>query len=649
MASYGVAATRDATIYGIGIAALLPFGLISLAVTTRFLDPTGYGQLATLMAVAALLTLFAGMGVIQGTLMTVYRAGEDGADGADAGEDSGMVGDLEVGPEDHLTPNERRRLLGSGIVFSAVQAGVICLPVAIAADHISTWLLGNASGAGAVRWMAVSAFMGALWRMCHQVWRMERHPVIWVWFQLARPLLVVGGIVIAFSAGLGLEAPLIATSAGTAVVVFISLVASSNWYLLRPRIGDYGIIWSRGRSLVPIQIASVIQSNIAVLVLAALAPAATVGVFAVALRIAQIPSFFAHGVLLAWPPLGNSPIGLAFGQMTTRGEAKARIFSLLFLGTLGLLVVVSLGSTAFVRVAASSYGAAADYVPILAAAAAGLVVFRGIYRATNFPFRRAWYVGLHFFWIFPYMLVLVALLPIGPTWAVMTAELLASITICLIMALVDRLSEAPTPFRWRQLLTTTAIAGAVLATVDLSPTGGWARAGLALAMAIALPVLVVRTGVVARNQAKLALNIVGGVLPRPMGARNLAEHLESSTEYEREAIDALLWQRLDPELAALQSGISKELLCARMVRGLRRIGEVEGASPHDAVIGEYLLLGGTNIIRDDIARSLARQGVDPHELHLLHRRVLTLRRVRRRGKRVLRRVEMKESTFGLPG
>jgi O-antigen/teichoic acid export membrane protein len=645
--TYGIAATRDASLYGMGVGALLPFGLISLAITTRYLDPTQYGELARLMAVTSILTIVAGLGILQGTLMTVYRVGDDGVDGADGVDETGAGGDDDLSQPYTVMTDERRRLLGSGILFSGLQAGTICGLVAIFAVPLARFLVGDPSYADAVRWLAASVFTGALWRVSHQIWRMERRPVIWLWFQIARPLLVVGATVVAFTSGLQVVAPLVATTLGTLVVVLLSLVASRHCMLFNPHLRDYPHIWSRGRGLIPIQIANVVQANLGILVLGALAPAATVGVFAVAVRISMIPSFFGHGLLLAWPTLNASPIGMALSQVASRRERSSRVFSLLYLGTLGLLVAVSLGATALVGVAAPEYASAADYVPLLAAGSAGLLIFRGIYRAGSFPYRRVWYIGLHFFWVFPYVGVLVALIGITPSWAVATAELAAAATICVIIALADRFGGTPTPFRWRQLLLVTAIGGALLIAVSESPTGGLGRSLVAVVTVVTFPILLMRLKVIPRQQAEMVWEIVVGILPKRMSARMLAGRLARLTSHEREAIDLLIWQHLPLEVAA-GADRTPDLLLARLTRGLRHFTGDGTSTPHDAAIGGYLLSRASNIERDALARTLTLGGADPLELHLLQRSLTTVSRLRWRGRRMLRRSDTQPAPSGLP-
>ena len=54
--------TRAGAIYALGMMAILPAGLVSVAVTTRYLEPADYGRLAILFAVASVLTILCGLG-----------------------------------------------------------------------------------------------------------------------------------------------------------------------------------------------------------------------------------------------------------------------------------------------------------------------------------------------------------------------------------------------------------------------------------------------------------------------------------------------------------------------------------------------------------------------------------------------------------
>ena len=49
MVSYGQSMTRAGAIYAVGMMAVFPVALLSVAITTRYLEPPDYGRLAILL------------------------------------------------------------------------------------------------------------------------------------------------------------------------------------------------------------------------------------------------------------------------------------------------------------------------------------------------------------------------------------------------------------------------------------------------------------------------------------------------------------------------------------------------------------------------------------------------------------------------
>src|SRR4051794_38596809 len=81
MRLYGQSMTRAGGVFAIGIAAIVPFGIVSLGVTTRYLSPSEFGQLTMLFTVASVLTVLCGLGFFQGTFMSTYGISDDDGDG----------------------------------------------------------------------------------------------------------------------------------------------------------------------------------------------------------------------------------------------------------------------------------------------------------------------------------------------------------------------------------------------------------------------------------------------------------------------------------------------------------------------------------------------------------------------------------------
>ena len=635
----GQAFTRTGSLYSIGVASVVPFALLSLAVTTRYLGPADYGRLAILFAIASILTVLSGLAVLQGTLSVVYRASDEEGDGDGDGDGFGDDGaaPLDLDPEQiELSVTEKHRLLGSGLLLMMLSCTLWCAPVALLAPIVADVFLGSTSWTGAVLLMTVSAWSGGLWRLEHQVWRVEYRPVVWCLFQALRPLLVVSGTIVALASGYGIEGVLVSTAAGTMLATLVSMFCSRRLFFFRPRREDAPRIIRAGMSLVPIIIARVIQGNVSVLLLALIAPAASVGLFQVASRIAMIPSFFASGYLLGWVPLNRSPIGTAGQQLRGRAEYSGRLFTLLVLILIGLTVVTALGSEVAIRIAAPSFSAAADLLPIVALGAAMHEVFHAYYRASSFPGRRWWYTLLLFIWLFPYALTLSLGGQLDPTYAVAGAQVVASGVVLACMVWLDRRGPRSLQVPWWRLVSVVAVGAACVAAVQLSGDSGTAKVVFAVVSVLAFPLVLRATGLVSRGDSATARSIVSSVVLIPMSSRRLRERLGTMRADERRALEMTGWHQRKPEDAAAALGVTADVVGARAIRGLRSFtGSDVRPTPADANIARYVLSTAGAVERDLIAGALARGGVSLVELHELDESMRAFRKLRRRGLRLI--------------
>jgi len=630
MTLYGQTMTRTGSIFALGLAAVVPFGVLSIAVTTRYLAPDEYGHLAILFAVASFVTMFCGIGFLQGTMISVYGIADDGDGDGDGDVDGFDTTIREMTLAEAATgPEEKKRLLGSGLLVVVATTSLLCGAVGLIGAPLATALFGS-GWVGPVLWMAASAWAGGLWRLMHQIPRMERHSTRWAVLQWARPALVVLGTWLALAAGLGVSGVLMATALGTLAATAIAFVVSRHSFRVAPRRGDLAYLWKAGRAWVPLIFAVAVQTNISVFLLGILATPSSVALFQVATRISQFPIYFADGFVTAWPAMERSPISLAAKAQKGLREYSAAAFTLLALSTLGLLVMVCLFADALIHIAAPSYRSAASLIPIVAAGAAAHVAFRGVFRATGFSRRRYWYTFLHLLWVAPYAAVTALLVPLNASYGVAIAQLAAGITVTACFVLLDRHSEVTTPFQWRRLGLALLVASGCVAVSQLIPAEGVARAALSVAAVVAFPLLLVATRAIPPQQVGTIWAIAGSVVPRRVSRAAARRRLAAVSPNERQALYLVASERRDPGAAARLLGIPESVLLARVARGLRQFGEDENrATPYDHIIGRYLLHGGTTIEQDALAAHLRALGIDPLELHLLDDAARTVAKVRR--------------------
>ncbi|HKO39393.1 MAG TPA: hypothetical protein VJU14_13595 [Solirubrobacterales bacterium] len=626
MTLFGEVAMRDAAIFGLGMAAIVPLGIVSVAVTTRYLPPAVFGHLAILFAIASILTVLSAIGFTTGTMLATY--------GSDDGEGDGVEVDARpvavAGESVAETVAERRRLFTSGTLIVTVVSGIVCGIVALLAPAIAELLVGGSEWTEATRWMAASAWTGTIWRTVHQIYRLERRPVAWSLINSTRPILVVGATIAILASGGGVAGVLMATAAGTAGAIAISMVAAPHYYRLQPKRGDVAIIWSYGVRWIPLHLARATQANVSIILLGLLAPAASVGFFQVANRISQVPTFFGEGYLFAWVPLERSPIANAAKEHKGPREFEAQVFLLLILSSLGLLVGVTLAADALVRIAPPAYRDAAPLIPLLAAAQALDLIFRGIYRATGFHNRLYWFTVLQLVWILPYAGVAALAVKLSPLYGVIAAQVVAWGLICVWMLRLDARGNSPTPFAWSRMAVATVIAAVCVVVVGQLPDDPALHFAAAAVAMVACPLLMRATGVISPYHVRIVRSLIRSLLPRRVSRAEAKQRLDSIPDHEREVLVLMGFEKHSVESAATRLGTTPDLVCARLARGARRFAGSTASLPVDAEIGRYLANSGTTLERDLVATRLREQGIDFLELHHLDETMKLLGRLRRR-------------------
>jgi O-antigen/teichoic acid export membrane protein len=606
--------TRTGGMYAIGLMGIVPFGIISLAVTTRFLSPSDFGRLTIFFAISSVLTILSGIGYAHGAFLSAY--GLVDGDGGDGGDDfdASEAGTIGQGPL--LASLERQRLLGSGLLIVIATSTALCglVPLITA---LGVHLIFASNWTSALLWTGASAWAGSLWRFISQIPRMERRTGQWALLQFVRPALVVAGTIAALVAGYGVNGVLMATAFGTLLTTALAFFLARSCFHLNPQIADISVLWQKGRSWVPLIIAGAFNSNVNVFFLSTMAAAASVGIFGVATRVAMIPIYFADGFLTGWPVMEMSPISIAAKERKGARSYSAKVFTLFSLSTLGLLLTVALLSDALVQIAAPSYASAASLIPVVAAAFGAQAMFRGLYRATAFPKRRFWFTVLNLAWIAPYVGFLSLLVSWNPSYGVAIAQLAAGITVGAIFVVVDSRGPDPTPFQWKRLGTALLAAAACVTAVHLFPTHGDTHAILSVAALLVFPLLLLASHTISLGELGTIWKIASAAVPRRMSKARIRSRLASIPAAEREAILHVACGPGTPQSVASKFNVGSAVVLARVVRGLRHFGGGGAPTPFDHLIGHYVLHGGTTIERDALAGELRALGVDPLDLHFL--------------------------------
>ena len=621
LALTGGRVTRDTTIYIFGLMAVGPFSLVSVAVLTRVLAPSQYGDLALLLVFASYLTVLYNTGSLHGTFMWVYGAAE--GEGDDVGDDSTIAS----------TP---RRALGTGVALTLmiVAAGTaLCFALAPA---IAGMLLGRTTThtTTLVRWAAASAASGSLWRLTVNVLRMERKPVHFASFNALRPLFVVGGSVPLVLAGFGVEGALAGTTLGTLVATSACIAMARRSYALAFSWSDAREIISRGATVVIPVVCLFIVHNADVVLLSRFAPAHEVGIYRVASRFASVPSYFASAFLMAWAPLER---GVMF-QATYRhvGEERVRgaLLTYYLLAGMTLVLLLDVFAPGLVLLVGPRYRSAAPLIPL---AGAGFVCY-GLYivlvRVVRVQRRMFFYSAGALLAGALFIGLSSVTIPWLGAYGVPLAMIVGLLVTCVIwIAAVRGLMQASLAIEARPLA---GLAGAVALAVAIQALGLQLWPGerpLVLTLTLAgYAAAIVAFGVVPRPHWQLLGRLARTALRRGVGGGDPTAGLERLGPRQRNLLAAIERDGERPAELAGRLGRSERELRGEYVQALRAlIGAEREGHKHDARIASYLLSSEPEAQRDVYGRALITDDVDGLQLMELDEAAQRLRALPRKA------------------
>jgi O-antigen/teichoic acid export membrane protein len=618
MIVFGRRISRDAAVYLVALALGLPLSLASVAVTTRYLSTADFGNLSLLFLAAGFLTVAYNLISLQGTFMwAVGGADEDGG------------GDI-MADVDLPMPSNRRRALGSGIALSLFVTTAGTGLMMLLSRSASAALLGSDRYSTAIRWAALSAGFGALWRFSVNVLREERRPYQFAVMFCSRPILALALSVPLLEAGHGIDGVLAATALGTLASGSIAIWLGRSAYSLALNAHDMRQIVRLGKKLVPVILGIWLIHSVDLLALARYASPAEVGVYRIASRLGQFPSYVISAFLMALSPLFRTSLVHAAQDRYGQQRITSVLFTYFELVNLTVLVTLGLGADLLVHVAAASYRSAAPLIPLVGL---GFVLYGTFYflaRYAPIANKMRWFGGIA---VASSAVIggsaVILIPPLGSYGAALSLVLGMTWAVIVFLWLIAR-SAAPIPFQWGRLGAATTLAAGVFVAGAYNGSSGLTHAAIAAGLIVGYPLTLIAAGIVPRGNVRPLLRMLRSAVPQRPGADFLARVGELSAT-ERILLERIVRRREEYQTVAGDLALSSSLALGRTVRALRRLDGVPGATAADARIGRALLGEGPHIETDFLIRRLWADGVDPLDLHHVESAVGTVRRVGRRA------------------
>lgn len=502
----GTQALRYSGIQGGLLAAANALTLASVLVVAFFLGPAEFGRYGLLLFFAGLLNILFNLASKQGTLKRVFgTAGDDDEDDEEEEEEPTAA---EAGAD--------RRSLGTGMALTAIVSLLGTAIVVLLAGPIADLLLGSEDDSTLVVWAALAGGTAAVFRLASLVLWLERRPGAHVAAEIARPVLVLAGVLAFVIPGGGLEGAIAGTALGGAAAVALALTLLRRSYEWAFSLREAGEIYRRGAPRIPIVLSMWTVQNVDIFILSRFIADADLGVYQLASRVGIIVALVPGGFRMAMRPLRKSlaykSVQQQYGRQVARGQELAYFVLLCVTTLLGVVLATEL----LIRVAPAGYGDAATLIPLLAAGLMGPSIMRQVSRSVSIPRKKLNFILSVVAAALIFIASTVALAPeIGSEAAPISMMLAFAIPGAYLLV---RGQRGPKPVRipYAALLAATALAAACgLAYRFVDPGNAVFQFALALALFGVYMGAIVLGGIVPRAHRGALYAIARGLAGRP--------------------------------------------------------------------------------------------------------------------------------------
>lgn len=616
---------RHSATYASGSAFAYGLAFIQALILIQYLDPTAFGQVAIISVTASFASLALTLLYRRGTTSRTFGTQVDEDDDADEQE--------ELESAAALTSRDPRRALGTGLILIFGTGFVVIGVLAVVGLLLPPQT--NLPGAVQHLWLALGGVIGALTALWDTLLRLPyigRKPWSVVAMTAIRPIVTFGLSVWLVVIGKGVPGVIIGQVAGTALALGGALFTYRAFYRLRFLRSEVSPImslsrerWARSASMWWLQ-------NGDTLILATVAPAATVGFYRLASRLTMPISFPTGAFFTAWLPLERSPTMLAAQQLRGRQPLRSIVITYLaMILTLSLLLLFAL--VEFIeRVLPAAYQEAVHLLPWLVGVTLAQVFLHITHRFGRMANRRV---------VYNWTLVICAAISVpitiaGAVLAGAEGAAAANITATLLGAGYlwwrSQTGPAPLPVQWGRILATVGIglasvAFALGAGALLPIETGW----FAVVAFICFVPLLVLLAVVPREHRRSFRRVRDELRPRRRGDTEIVTRIETLTLQQREILRRALEDSsgvVDPESSDAFITLSASKVQMDGLRVLRVCTETKPRTePLENAIASYLFVDSNFLEKHHAVRALFAQRVRPNEIAILERWREDLRRV----------------------
>ncbi len=637
LVSFGRRLGRHSGIYAAGAAATFLFGMVNVAVLTRLLPIEEFGRLALYLMLATLLSTLYNLGSLQGILISVFGVA-DGAEEMAIDDEEGKVADV-----------DRERALTTGVLLTIAIAAAGTAAVFLAAPLLAD-LLGTPGELDAVRLTALCGATGAVWRLVHNIARLERRPGLYSSLGLVRPALALGIGAALVATGFGVEGALAGIALGTALAVPVAIFVGRHNYALGLELGIVPDVFRRGAFVVPLILAMWIITNVDLFLVSMYVPSDEVGPYRVASRLGAGVSYLVSAVTMAWLPLRRTPLHTAMKERHGPSGFGATILTAFLLVCIWVVLGLTLLADVLIRIAPESYADAAPLVPLiglgLVASGASLLIYRG----SKIPGRRGKFIGLMLAAAAVFVVAGLILIPIYGGYGAAIAQIVAFSAAAMAMLWLAQRSKHPLPIEYGRLGRGVALGLLCIALGQLvSPLAGDLRILVDLLILAAFPALLVLAGAFPAEELRAFVDLSRPTPPRKRSDEMLAK-LERLDPADRRAVATLAanggsaepearvrfvaaLRELCPERPVVEAsdevGSEEEVVLVEEEAAEGRAAVAEEPVDRDPDIAAYLLAEGGIATRDFLGQQLCEEGVDPLDLDALDTTLSQLRRIPR--------------------